>query len=517
MNDDVLTKEQWAVWSEAVNAYSESILNNINRINVISSNGMYSPVQGQNILQQVNMNPRVPTQTELTTWLTNPPKYQKHLRDVSAFLDGAIMQYKRTLDHFAKILTFRQELTAATEPTSAEENKTFLKSRIRCLDYLRKFNLNYQRHMIMPKIIRDGGFFAYFVEDDNFVNVIEIPSDYAYITGRWQWGWTYAVDLTWFDRLNGAEETMPELYHYYKIFVEMREAGISGSALAYYQYFPVPVEDGTYFTFDLLVAENVPPFIGIFKDALEINNYKALLKQKSALETWKIIAQRIPLDDKGLPQIPVSLAEKFIALTQSVLPKGTSTFSSPMEIKELNFSNGQNQNNITGIGEQLFWRSVGVNGSLMDLGDKSAASLRLSLINDGAFVEHIYSQFENYINLKFMIISRKFIFKLKLFGNRYTDKEDAKEYANMVSTQNMPAGKLFGYAGYEPYEVIPTLKMEKLLKIKDLMRPLESPFQQSQKEEAGRKPKDESELKKSGEVQRDNDSNVESGKVDNTG
>jgi len=513
-NDAIMSKETEKIWEEYIGLYAESILNNIESINTLGRSSSYSPYMGQNIMQSVNMNPKIPTQANLTTWLTNPSKHQKNLRDASTWLEGAIMQYRRTVDHFAKILTFNQEVTSSTSPQNAKEKKTFKNSYNRCMDYSRKFNLKYQKDIILKKIMRDGGMYSYFVEDDNFINMIEVPSDYAYITGRWQWGWTYAVDLTWFDRLVGAEETMPEMYEYYKIFVAMRTSGLQDAQLAKFQYYAVPVEDGYYFAFDVLVAQNIPPFGGIFKDALEIDTYKRLLKQKSALDTWKVIAQEIPLDGNGKPQIPVKLAQRFIELTQGVIPKGTTTFSTPMKVKELNFSNSQNQNSITGMGEQLFWRSIGVNGSLMDLGDKSAASLRLSLINDGAFVEHIYRQFENYINLHFLIISRKFIFNLKLFGNRYTDAEDMKKYADLVTTANMPVGKLFGYAGYEPHEVIPTLQMENLFEIKDLMTPLISQFQQSPEEKAGAKKKDEGNLTEAGETQRDQDSNLESGKTD---
>lgn len=513
-NDAIISKETEKTWEEYIGLYAESIMNSISNINSLGKPSAYYPYDGQNLMQSVNMNPKAPTQSNLTTWLLNPSKHQKNLRDASAWLEGAVMQYRRTIDHFAKILTFKQEVTASTFPQNEREKTTFKNSHGRCLDYLRKFNLKYQKDIILKKIMRDGGMFAYFVEDDNFVNMIEIPSDYAYITGRWQWGWTYAVDLAWFDDLVGAEEAMPEMYEYYKTFVAMREAKLTGNNLAQFQYYAVPVEDGYYFAFDVLVAQNIPPFSGIFTDALEINTYKKLLKQKSALDTWKVIAQEIPLDVNGKPQIPVKLAQAFIELTQKVIPQGTTTFSTPMKVKELNFSNSQNQNNINGIGEQLFWRSIGVNGSLMDLGDKSAASLRLSLINDGAFVEHVYRQFENYINLRFLIISRKFIFNIKLFGNRYTDAEDMKNYADLVKNANMPVGKLFGYVGYEPHEVMPTLQMENLFDLKELMTPLVSQFQQSSTDDAGRKKQDEGSLTEAGETQRDQDSNLESGKTD---
>ena len=75
----------------------------------------------------------------------------------------------------------------------------------------------------------------------------------------------------------------------------------------------------------------------------------------------------------------------------------------------------------------------------------------------------------------------------------------------VISYKSMPASKLFAYEGYEPFEVVSTLVLEKELGIKDLMMPLVSAFNSSSTDEGGRPEK--SDLTDGGENTRDYETN----------
>lgn len=480
----------------------------------------YSPFMGQNYMQMVNISPLVPTQADLSEWLKYPEKHDKQLRDVSQYLDNSIMQYKRAKDHFSKLLTMRYDMRAINKPKSGD-TATWKSGYERCLNFLRIFNAPNQFTNVLDKTLSEGGIFTYLrkrnnknnIEDIDDMLLIEIPSDYCYITGKSRWGFTYAINLVWFDRIIGVEYVVPEIYEYYKLFVKMREnKNIPKNLLHNYQFFPVPVENGFVFTFNPLRAQITPPFQGIFKDALAILDYKALLRQKTTMDTWKLIAQTIPKNSDGEPIMDAKVAAKVTQAIQQSMPTGAITFSTPFEITELNMQNAQSQNNIIGLGEQMFWRSIGVNGTIMDLGEKSAASLKFGLINDVGFVEHIYKQFEDFINLQLYLQSKIYQFRVSFYGNRYTEDEDVKRQAEMVRTANMPVGKLFGLLGYQPFEVDAVLEQEEILGWKDKMKPMTSAFNtkgftgDESKDQGGQK-KNEAELTQGGAEQRDYDAN----------
>lgn len=134
--------------------YALSIKQTINQLNALNERGFYNPLQGQDYIQSLNISPLVPTQLQLTEWLKNPSRNQKALRDVSQFLDGAIMQYKRSVKHFASILTYRYDLRPLTRiPKDADGKKEYLSSMDTCNNLLRKLNIKYQMEKMVWEVM----------------------------------------------------------------------------------------------------------------------------------------------------------------------------------------------------------------------------------------------------------------------------------------------------------------------------------------------------------------------------
>jgi len=504
------TEKREEMYDNFTKKYSANLSSTINRIN--SKNlGSYSPQIGNNKLQQISGMQRPPTQEELDRWLKSPHSNQANLRKASNYLDIAIMQYKRALDHFSKISTFRYDLRLQSD-FELKDKSTVLNSRGRILDFLRDFGIKHHSTLVMDKIMKEGVAFYYFETSGDFNSMLELPTDYCYITGTWDRGFTFAIDLTFFDTMVGMEGTMPEIYEYYKTFIKMREISKGDKSVEKLRYYAVPIEKGFCFTFGLGDETPLPPLSGIFRDANRILQYKNLLMQKTALETWKIIGQKIPIHkDDQVPILTPEQAQMFVDFVQEVLPDGTAVFATPMDFEVLELNDGNGKDNITGRGEESYWRSVGINGTMMDAGDKSATTLLYSLVNDQAFVEQMYTQFENFINLQLRLISKKYIFGIKLYGNRYTEDSDIKLYKDLCATVNAPVGKLYGLMGYEPFEVVSTIKLENLLDIKEMSLPIIAGSQQSGDGEVGATKKDTSELTESGTQTRDNDSNKNGG------
>lgn len=507
-------------WKKFVDGISNSITGMIN------NQGMYSPAYGESQTRDINIDPKKYTQSEITDMLENPVYNSKKLSSLSQYLENMILQYKRAVKHFASILTFRNDLRCVSPLSDLKNESMFKLAYNRCLSTLRELNIRANKDRIMKKVLTDGAFFVYlniyndeYLQEDYVIkggefDLLEIPSEFCYITGRTPYGFTYAIDLSWFDRLANSENMAPELYNQYKKFALLRDlkktGRVSKDELSNAQYYRVEPTKGYVFIYDDLRPQVTPPLQGLFKDALNILDYKNLLKQKSTLDVWKMICLMIPRDKDDNPAIPFNVARDMANVIQSNAPQGTKFFSSPMEPVPIDFANAQNQNNINGLGEQNFWRTAGVNGAITDLGEKSAASLNFGLENDAGFIDHMYKQFENFVNIQLYIVSKKIQFRISYYGNRYTEREDTQKYAELFRTANFPAGKLFGYAGYEPYEVYGSLKQEDILGIKELMTPMVSAFnsktpKETQKE--GRPKKELVDLKESGELQRDYETN----------
>ncbi len=493
--------------------YAMSLKQTINQLNVLNESGFYNPVQGQDYIQSLNISPLIPTQAQLTEWLKNPSRNQKALRDVSQFLDGAIMQYKRSIKHFSSILTYRYDLRPLSRvPKDADDKKEYLSSMNTCNNLLKKLNIKYQMEKMVWDVMQSGVSFYYIKDTNNFRTLYPLPKDYCYITGFWDYGYTFALDLSFFDRAVGLGEVIPEFYEAYKFFIQMRELGVAGDRLKRFQYYPVPVENSYVFTFDPLHADTSPPLKGVFKDAFEILSYKDLLKQKTVLDTVTLLFQQIPYDTDSKKFImEYNEASKIVAATQQLLPKGVRTLASPFKGEQFNFSQAQNMNGIIGVGDSLFWSSIGINATLMGGETKSALVLKYSLESDMSFIDHLYQQISNFINWQLMLASRKYNWQVKFFGNRYSEAEERKDYQNAVASANMPITKLLAYWDIEPFEIMPLLELEKELGIKEKLLPIIAGSQMSGKdvENKGGAPT-KSNLTEGGENQKTYESNANS-------
>ena len=85
------------------------------------------------------------------------------------------------------------------------------------------------------QVRQDGVGFYVIQETNDTITFLQLPTDYCYITAPWTYGWLFAIDLTYFDRLVGMPEMLPELTEAYRVFVEKREAGYTGEKLAPFQ------------------------------------------------------------------------------------------------------------------------------------------------------------------------------------------------------------------------------------------------------------------------------------------
>jgi hypothetical protein len=444
-----------------------SMTENLALINRVGKSASYNPPTGEDYTRDINISVKEPTIESLKSWLKNPSMNSKALIGASQYMLNTIMQYKRITDYSAKMMIFNSELIPANTPKKGEI-KTWDNGLDRCNDVLRKFKHRYEFGKVMKKVIEEGGMFTYVNRAPEIMSLVELPTEWCYITGRWDWGYTYAVDLNYFDQFRGLVNVTPEIVNYYKEFIAMRGAGATGSKLAQYQYYPVPVQDGYVFVFNPLRAELIPPYSATMIDGITILDFKNMLKQQMALDTVAIIAQIIPKDKEGKPIIDAVIAQKIVNATATILPKQTATFSTPFDIEKISFGGSQNQNNWIGTGEDMFWNTSGAT-NIMNGEINNAAAVKYSMINDFGFVDHMYHQCENFMNIQLWVASSTYRFNIKYSGNRYTLQEDIKDYTSRVAGANMPISKLYAMEGYEPYEVDPMIFMEKHKKRREVM------------------------------------------------
>jgi hypothetical protein len=354
----------------------------------------------------------------------------------------------------------------------------------------------------------DGVSFWYISETDDSISLFPMPSDFCYITAPWNYGFLFAIDLTYFDKYVSIPEQIPELKHAYEIFVKKREELYKGEALAPYQYYQIPPNKGWVFTFDPIHPDKVPPLSNGMSASLDILSYKELLKNKIALDLYKIIPMKIPLDkDNKKMAIPYKLAEEITQTIQMLLPENIKVFSSPFDTENAVLTDQSNRfDDITNVRQDTFYSATGLNKPMFGSRDTTmAAAMQISEMTDFGYASyHSYRQYENFMNYQLSIRTKKYKFQVQMFGNLLKDKEERELALSELQGTNTGILDFFAAKGYEPFQVKSTLLLEKSLGLRDLMIPIQSMYTQSGK--SGGRP--ESDVNsESGEITKSYDSN----------
>lgn len=483
--------------------------------NGYAASGTLQPRMSEELYQKVNITPRVASSEQIDKMLEEPQAHSEELRGVSQYLNYTVGQYHRSLWYFNTIKSFNYTLNPANCNTEKDvRSKTYQKDYSTSLDILKKLNIKYQFPKIDLQVLVDGVGFYWLAETKDSISFLQLPSDWCYIVAPWSYGFKFTFDLTYFDSYAGLEFSIPELYSAYKHFVTMRESNnISQEKIKYLQYYPVPVKNSWVFTFDPVHPDKVPPLSSAMGSALDVISYKKLLLNMLALDLFKVIALKIPLKKDGNNMaISYTQAKEITQTIQSTLPENVIPYCSPFDSESITVNQTDRFSDIVDISNDSFYSNVGVsNGNFGSKELKQGTALQFSSSVDFTYAStHMYSQFANCVNWIISQKTKKYDFTTTFFGNKLNAQAETSSYASLVTTSNMPVMKLFAYAGYEPFEVIPTLIHEEVFGVKDLMKPLTSAFQKSSddndepKDNSGGDGRPESEIvTDGGEISRD--------------
>jgi len=460
-----------------------------------SSANFYNPIYANSAMKQFNVNSNKPTVSSLVQWMSNPKHFEKQIQSASEWLSYACEFYTRSIYYAANILNFDYELIPINPP-SANAKKTeidlYKRQKYDNNDWLRKFRVKEQCSNTMLDVIKTGGAGYYLRHSDTSDYLQSMPSDYIYINGRVDTvGYTYSMNMSFFYQFpQSMYGFAPEFAEWYKDFI-MPDGSFNDRGNPYKR---MPVNKSVVFKFDDTRPEMLPPFVGVLKNALEIEDYQDLLKLKAQLQTFQMLYLEIPKDDKGVPTISAKDSINYVAVAQTQVPTGTGIVSSPMHLEQIKFDNSQNFNNIIGLGASNYYQSSGLCPAIFGDSTKSAIGIANSIQTDYLMFEHMYNQFERFINYQLSMISGKYNFAIKfLRRSNYTLNDDVKNAFTLLD-HGGAVGSVLSAKGYEPWQHENVLLDNKFSGLNDLLIVPQTSFTKSSKsdDKGGRPTSEES-------------------------
>lgn len=506
------TPEQMETLEKFIKTYSADLskqLQQLDLITKISSNkGQYNPILSEQYLNDITFNPQKASSHEIEKWLMAPQYNDMNIRHLSQYLESAVGQYGRAIWFLNTEKSFNYLLTPADANNSDYiDKKEYMNSYMTALNTLRKMNIKYQFPKMDLQVMEDGVGFYFIQETDDTITFLQLPTDYCYITAPWTYGWLFAIDLTFFDRMVGMPDILPELTAAYEQFVKKRKEGYTGEKLAPFQYYNLPPEKSFCLTFNPNRAYKIPPLTGAMGASLDVLSYRDLLKKKSVLDLWKLIAMKIPIDkNTNKMQIPYDEAAELISMIKEQMPENIVAFATPFEAQEVAANQVNTMDKLVDLGDNNVFSALGMGSAMFGKENKNAGQLKISSqISFDFSATHMYSQFANLANWIIMQKTKTFKWKVSFFGNKLDKDKEIDNALKLVTSSNYPVEYLMANTGFEPFEVQSFVNWSNKLDLKSKMKPLQSMNTMSNKpgSEGGRPQKDIGDMQDSGEKSRE--------------
>lgn len=471
--------------------------------------GINDPFIQNMLLKDSNMNPRKYSKNDIEKMMEDPKRYEKELLEFSQYIENTVLQFKRVVMFFGSILAFDYYL----EPTNADEedmkSTAFLKSYKKALNWIDRFNPKKQFPDIMRQILRQDVVFCYVRESKDNIFLQEMPYDYCKITNRTEYGYQYSFDLTYFLQQGvNIDNFAPEFRDHFNKFLNNKTPNNQYSSWVELDPIQAPC-----FKFDETVAGIVPPFMGLFPDSIDIDVFREITKTKSELDIFKILLNKIPIhggDGKTRKANDFALdgdtAGKFSRAMEERSPnkKYVKVMTTPFESEFVDFRRTESGNAEFDHGDKMFFRSVGVNPNVFGGDASTATAINTSLSNASAFVIHMYSVFERFVNIHLKMNTGRYRWKIHFEGTQY-DRKDRLERAYKAAGSGFPKSWVAVAMGKTPDELINMSKFEQSLGMMDILIPFQSAHTMSGNDNG--RPQS-SNVTESGEKTRDADANV---------
>ena len=403
-----------------------------------------------------------------------------YLREVSKALYVKSSQYRRMVNYFSEASTL--------DWLAVPSDDTDLKTYRAVISDLERLNVKHEFVKIMKSVFKEGSYYGLIIENKESVHFHKVDAKDIILYGVVDGIFTIGVSTHFFE--------LEDISMYSS---ELRMA-IVNARQNKEPYVIVPYKDSIAIKADEDSDVSVPPMAGSFRAILELEKYKKLRKVRDKLNTYKILVQKIPLqNDKNSNRadnfaIEADTATAFHEIFAESLPEEIQLVTTPMEVDDITVSQNQNSetDNVSNA-EANFWNSNGVSEVLFGKANNNVG-IKYSLKVDETMVFAILRQLERWVNIRIKDMSgKKNKVRFKILDITHYNRDEYIELLLKTAQFGLPVKlELASALGYNPREAIDMMNFENnILKLHENMIPLMSSHVVGNEVGQGR-PKDES-------------------------
>nr|DAJ39003.1 MAG TPA: portal protein [Caudoviricetes sp.] len=491
--------------------------------------GAFSPMAQNTLMKNLNISSIVPDRSDIEDALKNPTNSEEKLVSYSQSYYFSSLMYKRNVEYIANLPAFDLEMTCINaNPEDYKTNK--YKSDYKIIaEFFDKFDYRAQFKEILWNLLMEETYYGIFRQFDTKSIIQQWPWKYAQITGKFEYGLLYDIDMNYF--LQGVVDLDCYPAWLKKKYREVFSGDVNNYKPSnklnkrtgkFGNWIQTTPEEGFWcFKFNPKHSLQVPFFSAMLPEMAIVPVMRRLQVDQSMAAARKLLVSSVPyLKEKKSSSVANQLAidadvlGKFIGLATQGIENAVKVLALPTEdIKGVEFENTD---------KDTYKNFMAITSSLLSGGkvifstdeNQNAIETQLSLNLDELLAESVYPQFEEFLNYFANKQTKKFKWKFKFVGandqfDRARRQDEAFKYADKgIVLPNKIASSL----GLNKIELERELEEANATGFTDKLMIMVNINTMSNKDNAsGRPQKSDAELTDSGAKTRSNASNIEKG------
>lgn len=491
--------------------------------------GYYSPWLSNQIMQNINNNPRIPDFEKIKEALSNYKTSAKELQGYNEFMMQYDMIFKRTLYSYVNTLAFDLEITCTNAFTADDyKSEEYKEDKKRVYNFLDKFNYQKEFREATLEVMLHETDFVWFRKtkwgNKGMKFALQtMPQDYCLLTAKWEKGWLWDFDYNYFLQpgvdLLSYDPAVVKMYQ--QIFVDPK------NPINYRPTTPLNERTGQFaywgqtspnngawcFKFNSNNVNQTPFLSPFLKNAIRNEEVEQLQYNKDMIAAYAILAGEIRLMDNDKSgtktnrfAIDPTTLGAFMAKAKAGLGDLVKLAALPTE----NTSMYQFKDGNTGMYSNQLETSAGVGSGVSRViysSDRmSNAEIEAGITDQYNTMKPLYYQYSEFMNFFVNQLTKKYKFNFRFNGCSYEfDRKNRFERLLKLSEKGITLGPSAwaSAAGYRPQDFERLMEEAKYSDFSSKLMLLMNANTTAQSNKNGRPVKDTSELSESGEMNRD--------------
>lgn len=456
---------------------------------------------------------------QVEEFLRDPRNHSKELRHVARDL------FNRS-PHFSGVVSYYPNVAIHSPLLKATKRKMSKKKYDEGVDYVNKLSLSDELNKVYATCFLEDIFFGIEFETEYSYTIHQLDPDYCRISSIEHGAYNFELDFSIFQKsknadckvtlLENCELMIPGFFK--KNFEEYKKNGYKT------RWVELPPDKSICIKLMKHLDYPFPPFISVYQDVDDIQDYKKLTKVSEEQNNYKLLAMKIPLHTTNKAEksdhfaVKLSTAKQFYEMSRGNIDDSFGLVMTPFDIQEMSFTNSKTnaQSRVNEATNQLY-DSVGISRIIFN--SENSNAIKYSILQNDAMIFKLNDQVSRWLTRKLYYKFNekgKGVFELKLLNVTQNNKDDEIDRLLKLAQYGHPVNLAIsaivgtGQLGLETMCYVEN----KLLDLQNMLIPLSSSHTQTSDSTTGtvgREKVADEDLSESGQVTRELGSNNERG------